>query len=195
MRIDVFITTEVFDRDGKLRFKHKRRSRSFVKAFLAILFAQTYLGAGATGIADYLGEGCDILVNEINFRCELDPAVFINGVLVGTGTKEVEADDYDLESRIVDGTGEGQLSWSDQLSTPISVSDPNVSFSLYRDFTNSSGAPITVNEEGIVAYAHADKSGVVATYGFLIIRDVEATGVAVADGMCLRVTYTLKTST
>lgn len=195
MKVDVFITTEIFNRDGKLRYKRKRKSKSFVKAFLAILLTQMQPGVDVTNIIDYAGGSCDIEDNVLSFKCDAVVNTGIFGVLAGTGTTAVTASDYRLESYITEGTGAGQFSYSAMFFTALSVSDPNVSFTLYRDFTNSSGATITVNEEGIVVYAHADKDGVVKTYSFCIIRDVETTGVEVEDGECLRVTYTIKTST
>lgn len=188
--IKTYITTEVFDRDGKLRYKRKRRSKSFVKAFLAILLAQMNYDTTITGITDVGGTDRDIVDHAASFRDKAGATGYQMGVVVGTGTTAVTASDYKLETQIVEGTGTGQLSHQADTPSSLSVSDPNVSFTIHRDFLNQSGATITVNEEGLYLYGYD-----AAVRIMCVIRDVETTGVAVADGENLRVTYTLQTST
>lgn len=191
MECKIYITTEVFDKDGKLRCKRKRRSKSFVKAFLGILLAQVNPDTSSPGIPSTDGTDRNIDDHAINFDASGDIGGS-PGILVGKGTTAVTANDYHIEDVIVHGTGSGQLSFSVNFFSALAVSDPNVSFTIHRDFTNSSGATITVNEEGIYIYGYTDAA---ETKSFLAIRDVEATGVDIGDGQCLRVTYTIKTST
>ncbi len=79
----------------------------------------------------------------------------INGIQVGTGTDSVVWDtDYKLQTQIAHGAGAGQLQYSACADTPHYVA-PYTSGSsriveYWRDFTNSSGSAITVNECGFV---------------------------------------------
>lgn len=192
MEIKAYITTEVFDRNSKLKFRRRRRSKSFVEAFLAILLAQAHPGTNQTGILDINDASQDLVDYAINFNMECTASYNHIGVVVGTGTTAVAVSDNKLETQIAEGTGSGQLTHSAVSFGALSVADPNISFTLRRDFLNLSGATITVAEEGI--YAQCRESGG-SQPSFCIIRDVESTGVEVADAENLRVTYTIQTST
>jgi len=68
------------------------------------------------------------------------------GILVGSGTGAI---DYNLQTKIAHGTGAGTLEYG-----ACSISQPEVignytEFEITRTFTNSSGAPIIINEIGL----------------------------------------------
>jgi len=67
---------------------------------------------------------------------------------------------------------------------------------IRRDFTNLSGASISVSETGILArykfWTYDLPAEVRKDHDFLIIRDVVSPAVEVPDGYNLRVTYALE---
>lgn len=192
MRIDGFITTEVFDRDGKLRYRRRRRSKSFVQGFLAVLHVHMKGSAATVNFKDTGGTDRLIGGGTWNFYAKGPVNDDTVGVVVGTGTNIVDATDYALQTQVAHGSGSGQLAHRAGSISAVAVADPNVSFTLTRDFLNESGATITIKEEGI--YSRVNDSEANLRY-FCIVRDKETTGVAVADGENLRVTYTIQTST
>ena len=192
MNIKAYITTELFDRDGKLIFRWRRRSKSFVQALLAILYSHVRQADNTVSYKDIGGTLRLIRNSGSSFALNAGDNDSSYGLVVGTGSGAVAVTDYVLQTQIVHGTGSGQLDHGADSFGSLTISDPNASFTIYRDFLNSSGATITVNEEGL--YAGANDTGAVTRF-FCIVRDVEAAGIAVADGQNLRVTYTIQTST
>lgn len=192
MKIKAYITTEVFDRNGKRVYYRRRRSRSFVKAFMALLLAQFSGGGTQTTLLNTSGASKTVLQNAINFGVYGGAGVTTYGTRVGTVNTPVNAADYALATAVAHGVGSGQLSHSATTLSSLSTADPNNSFTIQRDFTNSSGGTITVWEEGLYVYG---RTTVPSDDFFCAVRDVESSGVSVADGQNLRVTYTLQTST
>lgn len=185
----VYVTLELFDRGGKRVSKRRFRSRSYVEAWLSIIKAQMDPGTNVASVTDTGGTDRTL----IDYAINLSIAAVGNtrGVVVGTGSTAVVVTDYSLETIIADGISTGQLSHGTQSVSSMTVSDPNASFTVQRDFTNSSGASITVNECGI--YGDCRES-LGTTKQFLFIRDIVSGGQAVPDGQTLRVTYTIQTA-
>ena len=69
---------------------------------------------------------------------------------------------------------------------PITYSAPNVDFSMWRYFTNSTASTITINEAGIIAFMYANP--------YLVLRDVVAPSVPVLTTEILKTTYTFRTT-
>lgn len=192
MKVKVSLTTELFDRDGKLLWRRKRRSKSFVKAFLAILLQQMSSGILMVTTEDVTGTTYTIIIHAINFFCRLGAADSSYGLVVGSGTTPVTATDFKLATQIVHGAANGQLSHSAVLASALTIAHPNVSFTIWRDFTNNTLATITVKEEGL--YCRGQEGGGTAKT-FCAIRDVESSPISVPAGYNLRMTYTIQTST
>ena len=188
--IRAYITLEVFDSQGKRTGYRRFRSRSFTQAFLAILLVQMSNAGVQPSVPAITNVSSALLEEPTNFKIVTAAAAL--GVVVGSGSTAVVVTDYALGTIIGDGTGSGQLSHGLQVISSLSVSDPNASFTVRRDFTNSSGASITVNEVGL--YGHCQNAESITSV-FLMLRDIIAGGQAVADGSTLRVTYTIQTST
>lgn len=169
-------------------------SRSYVIQFLRWLF-QVNRGASDVAVTDTGGVSRTIgLVNPAydNIGYVMAGAgddTF--GIQVGTGTATPTNTDYSLQSKITNGTGPGQLVYGSQQATdPAITAAGNVDFLLTRDFTNGSGATITVKEIGVVIRVR-DKDGYFRF--FLILRDV-VTPRDVLDGQTLTVQYKLRTT-
>jgi len=106
------------------------------------------------------------------------------GIVVGTGTTPPTVSDYSMETKITHGTGAGQLSYAaETVPTAPTTSGTKRYFEHQRQFTNNSGAQITVNEIGIIGRQFS------AAYYFLICRDVLASGVDVPNTKVLTVKY------
>lgn len=88
------------------------------------------------------------------------------GIVVGTGTNAVTVSDYALQTKIVTGSGAGQLSYQAQVVNSPVLAGSTVSFTLQRTFNNTSGGDITIQEVGLIVY------GVPYTWYFLIARDL-----------------------
>lgn len=192
MNVKAYIITEVFDKNGKRIYYKRRRSRSFVQGFIAGLWGQFFTAATTGTFNDTGGVARKARYGNSTLAVVAASGDATLGIVVGTGSTAVAVTDYILETLIAHGVGSGQLSYSAVSQTQPSISDPNASFTFQRDMTNSSGAAITVWEEGVYAIV-TDDAG--ATRKFCIIRDVESSGISVADGENLRVTYTIQTST
>lgn len=185
-----YVTLELFNQKGKRVSKRRFRSRSFVEAFLSILKAQIDPGTDVASITDTTNNDRTIKENTANLSC--DPSGNTTGLVVGTGTTAVDVTDYKLATIIADGAAADKLVHGATVVSAMTISDPNASFTVQRDFTNSSGAEITVYEVGL--YGRGRDTGDVTRY-FMFLRDLITGGQAVPDGQTLRVTYTFQTST
>ena len=188
--VKAYLTVEVFDRQGKRRFYRRMRSRSFVQAFQGLLLVQLSAGGVAPTLPDINNSSYTLASHAVDLNIE--PEDNLIGVVVGTGATAVAATDYALAAKIGTGTGSGQLSYGLQVISALSVADPLASYTIQRDFLNSSGASITVQEVGLYGWG---RTSLAASTRFMLVRDLVSGGIAVADGANLRVTYTVQTST
>jgi len=130
------------------------------------------------------------------------------GIVVGTGTATPTPNDYNLQNQIINGTGSGQLSYGAHTINPapqtigtsanitttttptsglLPVSGNTTSFQVSRQFTNQSGASITVSEVGL----YSDTANGIA----LIVHDLLSSPVTVPNLSILQITYTISVTT
>ena len=110
------------------------------------------------------------------------------GPVVGSGTAAVSIDDYQLATQITHGTGIGQLSFGAVTFNAPQTSGQSRYFEIVRQFTNSSGGTVTLNEIGL----HMNNEP--SSYYYLCLRDVLSSSIEVADGKVLTVTYRILTT-
>lgn len=202
----VFVTTEVFNADGTPVLHQYEQSRSWNRNFYNF-YASMFLpcsvavdggsvgyGSGSTKLKDISG---NVIIGTSGqmaiWQGQLMAYYYGDsgdncGLFVGTGTNAENFEDYSLGSKVVQGTGAEQLSWTAPIDAGPSFNSETKKWteSFYRDFTNNSGNAIVVGETGLYSCIDCGKS-----YGvFMIERNVLASPVAVADGQTLRVTYT-----
>ncbi len=108
-------------------------------------------------------------------------AVAATGVFVGTGDTPETPEDYALEAVISSGTSAGQLTHGISSLGTISY---NASTKVWtgkqvREFTNSSGSDITVNEVGLI---YRPGSFFTSSTDFLFYRKVLDSPVTIANG-------------
>lgn len=193
-----------------LRRTHKKRSQSFVQAFLKLSYCYLSTSAGNIAITDIdgsdapqgggtgdgsaklyataAGRGGGSIRPYYNAASNSEPTnSYRLGIVVGTGTTSVTPQDYALATQITDGTTSGKLEYFTCAGSSLTISAPTGSFTLERLFRNSSGASITINEVGIYvgAKSFADNDE------YCAIRDLVSPGFAVANGEYMRVVYTI----
>lgn len=192
-----------------LRQLRKRRSRSFVQGFLKSHF-RLCESSTTINITDVLGTNAAVTSGALspilratgggrgggNFRGFDTVGTATGGttstslgIVVGTGTTSVTAQDYQLATLIADGVTSGTLEYFPSSGTGLTVSNPNGSFTLERLFRNSSSGSITINEVGV--FAHAYNSTIGNYPAVCIIRDLVSPGFTIANGEYMRIIYTL----
>lgn len=103
------------------------------------------------------------------------------GVQVGTGTTAVDRDDFDMETIIANGSGAGQLTFTNPGTlTKAAAVTGGYRIMLERSFNNDSGGDITINEAGIIVATR--RSSAVTVTSPLILRDIISPGHTVVNG-------------
>ena len=158
---EAFLTLEVFDKDGRLIQKHKQRSHSWTRNAYNALFSNlasvnmddSTFGAGKLsgkdtgGTVKYGSQGALIYDGTFEgtangFRA--DAANDDWGIQVGSGVNAESFEDYALQTRIVEGTGVGQLNYATSQSPAISYGDTTETHTLVRYCNNNSGGNVSV---------------------------------------------------
>jgi len=209
--IEAYWEIEVYDKNGKLISKHRQPCRSLLANFIRIFRGMLLGKGGYTGTDTGTKASCsvkkyngteDTAYTEwyagdypysggtvMGAKAEDNDDSY--GIMVGSGTKAVEIDDYSLESKISHGTGSGQLDY-DTHSISISEEAGQVKVEITRAFKNASGTTVTVSEVGLgVRNYWKDSSAVRKDLKFLIVRDVLDTPQDVLDGGSLTVKITI----
>ncbi len=163
--IDAYLTVMVTDKNGKVVYRRRYRSRSFVVGFLNALNAD-FQNKAPAGSPD---------------------------IVVGSGTTKPSINDTGLTSQIGNGTGAGQLEYgSDSLVTPIiNLNTNSASFTWSKSFTNGSGGNVTVAEVG--AYASIYDNGNYISY--FILHDLLPSPITLGNTQVLTVVYTITVTT
>ena len=178
-------------RDGQVTEKRVMKSKSFVRRFLEILWAQFLwpAGKGYLSSRDYAGGYASVGGQHENFYAGGGAGVTNHGVLVGTGTTPPTVDDYVMENQIAHGVGAGQLQYGATTFGAPASDATTAQFTVTRNFANGSGAAVTVNEIGLAVQSYQTSS---VSMRHLIIRDVIAGGISVPNGQTLTVNYRIQ---
>jgi len=202
--LGLILELTVKDKDGRVTDRRTMRGKSFLRQFLELLFIQ--MSGTYTYGSSYPYHQPVMYVKDINgylrpvaasiyyhgdiFDADAGVGSTGYGIVAGAGTTPPNIDDYNLESMIGHGSGAGQMGYG-AMTFGLPTSDPTTShFTLTRDFSNSSGVTITVNEVGVRVKANALKYNQNwDTAYFLIIRDVISGGINVPNGQTLTVNY------
>ena len=183
--IGVVLELIVHKPSGELVEHRKLKSKSFVRQFLEILWVQCYnlpsLLAGGAMPKDTGGAARGVDQASGNFSAVAAVGITTNGIIVGIGITAPTINDYKMETPIAHGIGAGQLQYSAMTFGLPSATGSISQFRLTRDFSNGSGASISMNELGLYVIA----SG----YYFLAIRDVLGTPLEIPNGDILTINY------
>jgi hypothetical protein len=126
-------------------------------------------------------------VTQSLFSIAAGPAVATQGIVIGSGNTAAAPADFNLNTKIANGAGAGQLQYQTQ-TAPFgpTIAGANTSFLLERLFVNASGGNVSINELGI-EFA--------AVGSFLIYRDVLGATDVIPNGGTYRVTITFQITT
>jgi len=178
------------NKTGKATASGQRRAESFVKQFpqlLMSLFQQTYLVGDAISIKDTGNTARDVRSRSPNFGADAGVGAVTHGIIVGTGSTAPTINDYVMETPIAHGTGAGQLSYGAVTWGTPAYDATTSQFTITRNFANSSGGTITINEIGLYVTAWDT-----AVKYFMVLRDKITGGIAVPTGQTLTVNYRLQ---
>ena len=109
------------------------------------------------------------------------------GIVVGKGSKAVNKEDYQLDDKIVHGTGTNELLYDNQIFVEYvkpNTTDGYLEIELSRSFSNNSGSNITIYEVGLITGA--------STYRYLNARDLIAGGHTVNNNSSCVVKYLIR---
>jgi len=188
---------EIRNKNGNiLRKSRERRSHSFVKQFIQMLYVTSSGITSYAGVIDTSNTSRTLAYqrpsspNPFSATIPTTASNATFSILVGTGSTAVALTDYTIQTLIAHGTGAGQLSYSSTVFGAPATDALGTSFRVTRDFTNSSGSTITINELGIVSQVSdsGDQNRL-----FLIIRDIASPAITVLNGQQLTINYNLKT--
>jgi len=180
------LTLKVADKNGKTISEVTHEMKSFVLQFLQLLEAHMYPSVNVN-IQDVTDTTKSVTKGTVTFHSEWAVTDDDRGIMVGIGTTPPTNTDVAMETKIVHGTGAGQLSYGATSKTTTTEVGANIDFVFTRTFNNGSGNTINVTETGIICIATNT-----TTY-FLIAHDTFS-AVAVANGQTLTVNYTLRTT-
>lgn len=203
--LTLYIAKQRFDKDGKILESKVDISRSFVKNFLGCLYRN--MAQLNYSMPDIHGDS-----RNTGYQYNMMPAIQADGgqrvwgysdsdstiekfgdevgILIGTGTSSVDAQDYSLSAKIDHGLGAGEMEYFGGRVNDVVIEGSGGSdswFDIERIFRNGSGNPIVIKEYGFSVIAWL--------YATLIIRDSYSDPgdwVTVQDGEYFKVTYRIK---
>ena len=216
--MQVHYTLSHYDRRHRLVGKTPPEpSRSFVKAFLQLLYVemadltQNIIDITNTSktIAD--AQRASLSVAHPGLDAKDDFFLFDNfqrgtdfpynvfsdgkGIIVGTSNTAVAVADDNLVAPIAHGTSAGQFVYYGCWGLNYTTGASSASFDVERIFKNSSGGSITVAEIGMYCTAtNAINPVSTEVFSFCLLRDVISPTVAVLNGEYLKVKYTVTVS-
>jgi len=191
------------DKDEKVVEKKELPANSFVLNFMRLLY--TALTASSYNVKDTSGATVSAKLSKIkklvSYEVEYRETEYerivagyqawcpkeddSHGILVGNGTATVNPEDYNLSSKIPNGTDSGQLIYLASEVEETGVAGNEAHLFLKRSFINHSGAGITVREIGLAVRQFSPETNI------LIIRDL-LTEFEVPDNYTLDTQYTLE---
>lgn len=185
---------QVYDKEGNLiEDTGLQESHSWMQNILGFLGSILSDRDQAYTLTDYQGNGrtipTKIYWDDDNRRLMsiVGGTLDYRGIVVGSGNLAEDYTQYNLETRITDGSGAGELEYGSNAWEVPEVTGGNVDFRLSRSYQNNSGGNVTIQEMGIFFYTSY-------SYPILVARDVLSSSVTIPDGGIAIATYTLRTT-
>lgn len=156
------ITFRVYTKNGKLKSKKSFVSHSWVRGFFWLWAAQTSQTI-RTPPANFFTNDTTTTIREGNKVFGLHQGTLnLTGIMVGTSSQAVNADDNKLIAIILDGNGAGQFQYGS-----VNIGNPDdpviggvITMKVNRSFTNASGGSVTVREVGLYQSSDIDSEQV-----------------------------------
>ena len=184
MGIELWGELVLKDLDGKVLYRKREKSRSFVRAWLHLLYA--HMTSFTLSTPDIGGVNRTIREDDISFQMNGNGGTSY-GIMFGTGDTAVDVEDYALEALIATGGGAGQFQYCLTEVAERVVAGADCSFTITRRAFNLSGGDITVAEWGLYARMYDGSNRYVCA-----VRDVPGAPLLVPTGTVLTGVYTLK---
>jgi hypothetical protein len=200
----MFIEWEVTDIDGKLIDEGRKESQTWVGNIVRFLW-MLFQGASLTSVASrYQADTPAAIRNTANasramglvssYSTYLGVGVGAGelvGIVVGASDAPVTIGQYDLVSKILHGTGTGQLFYNANAVEALSDTSSPYTFRVVRTMTNQSGGSVTVREIGLFIKLSTSPGDI---YVSMLARDVLTTPITVPAGSTLTVRYIISHS-
>jgi len=212
-----YIEVIVKDKDGKIVKRGVHEMHSFLNNFLRVILGEMTASANPTTPWVTLATASIIKTDGTSTNINIEAYFDGNygggggvpmaakapsgddsyGIVVGSGTTSFTLDQYNLISKISNGTGSGQLSYNpvsfSDLGLDTTVSPPVYRFQLIRSFANLSGGTVTINEVAIFARSYWKTFySVQQDIKYIISRDVLPTSYPVPNGGSATVAITVE---
>lgn len=183
-----FLELVVKNRDGSIADCRKLPARSFLRQFMEMLWVR--LGGPNPSTIDIRDTGGVMRayggqLYRDPFRVAAGTGVTTEGIIAGSGITAVTLDDSQIETLILHGTAAGRLQYGSVAVAHVADDGAVSQVTITRDFSNGSGAAVTVNE--LALYANDQDSQI-----FAIIRDVIPGGIAVQNGQIFTANYRIE---
>ncbi len=114
------------------------------------------------------------------------------GPQVGTGSATPSTGDYNLQARILHGTGSAQLLHYGTGIGPVLTYPTYCSFDIFKIFENKSGGTFSITETGLFAASNSDTTYDTLAYSHCIMHDLLPAPTLVFNNQIVKVIYTLK---
>jgi len=184
MGIELWGELVLKDLDGKVLYRKREKSRSFVRAWLHQLYG--HMTSLSMSTPDIGGVNRSIFEYETCFQMDgMGGTSF--GIVFGTGDTAVTVSDYGMEALIAAGEGAGQFQYLYNEVSERVVAGADCYFTITRRAFNLSGDNITVAEWGLYFRAWSGSNNYMCA-----VRDVPALPLLVPDATVLTGVYTLK---
>jgi len=195
-RFKVEYEVVVRDKKGKVLSRQKGVSKSLLRNFMYWLLSKFTMSVGLSYSVTWTAPDVTNTSRSMPYATASMEGKYghmgggvnddARGLVIGTGTTAVTPTDYNLATKIAQGSGAGQMVHGSQTYEAVEVVAMASRFRITRVFTNNSGASITVREIGAI-FAEWD-TGNVERF-FLYLRDVLVSPSTVPDGASLTVRY------
>ena len=184
----VFLSAEVFDKDGKLVKRIKDRSHSFNRNYYNSMYSggTDKAGSGSTFGAGFLTKknisgNIGATTDDVNLYLESGAAYTTSGITIGTNDTAETFEDFQRGSAIPHGTGTGEMSYAEStIENPVYTAGTKTWDTDYiRYFNNNSGNDIIIAEVCLFSSS------------YLISRDILSSAITVTDAGQVKLWYTI----
>ena len=210
-----FIDLVVRGEDGVIKQKYSDRSKSWVRNMYNFI-AMQHFGAGIGSMGNVYGEGTLVMrstaggISSSTLVAVSPREVSVgsgsrhfrsagwgdteHGIILGSGNKEEDFNDFNLETLITHGTSSGQMFYGDmpELSPFWDSENRKAVCLITRSCTNSSGSAVSVNEIGLRCSLYASSTSFTITTSYTVSRDKLSGTILVDDGDILDCVYTIE---
>lgn len=179
---------------GKTIYRKKQRVRSYLGNWTKGLYGLLYDNMVKKVVTIKDASGSEFAFPNLNdetnacFSVTSAEGNANRGIVFGSGTAEVDINDYQLASKIPHGTGSGQLYYY-SCSLKWEVLSDRGRLYIIRSASNQSDSEITVSEVGVQAEHYEDPG---SFRYILILRDLLDPAVTLDVGQTISATYILE---